>query len=72
MDLGVGLFALAHGMVSSEARNKQTNIRDLFLENLVLALLGLVRLISIKYFSYAEHVSEYGIHWNFFFNLMFL
>ena len=72
MDLGVGLFALAHGMVSSEARNKQTNLKNLFLENFVLLILGLIRFISIKYFSYVEHVSEYGIHWNFFLTLCFM
>ncbi|CAF4652160.1 unnamed protein product [Rotaria socialis] len=61
MDKGVGLFALAHGIVSAEARNKQTSLKDLFLENFILFLLGLIRLISIKYFSYVEHVSEYGL-----------
>ncbi|UJR21958.1 hypothetical protein I4U23_025026 [Adineta vaga] len=72
MDLGVGLFAIAHGMVSSEARNKQTKVKDLFLENFVLLLLGIIRLISIKYLSYVEHVSEYGVHWNFFLTLCFM
>ncbi|CAF3575645.1 unnamed protein product [Rotaria socialis] len=72
MDKGVGLFALAHGIVSAEARNKQTSLKDLFLENFILFLLGLIRLISIKYFSYVEHVSEYGIHWNFFLTLCFM
>jgi len=72
MDLGVGLFALAHGMVSSEARNKQTSFKELFLENFILLILGLIRLISIKYFSYIEHISEYGIHWNFFLTLCFM
>jgi len=72
MDLGVGVFALAHGMVSSEARNKQTNFKELFLENFVLLILGLIRLISIKYFSYVEHISEYGVHWNFFLTLCFM
>ena len=69
MDLGVGLFALAHGMVSSEARSKSSKFSELILENAVLLTLGLIRLISIKYFSYAEHISEYGIHWNFFLTL---
>lgn len=69
MDLGVGLFALAHGMVSSEARSKSSKFIELILENAVLLILGLIRLIAIKYFSYAEHVSEYGIHWNFFLTL---
>jgi glucosaminylphosphatidylinositol acyltransferase len=69
MDLGVGLFALSHGMVSSEARNKTTNWKEFVLENLILFFLGVIRLISIKYFSYVEHVSEYGVHWNFFLTL---
>ena len=69
MDMGVGLFALAHGMVSSEARNKSTRWREFLLENSILFLLGLVRLISVKYVSYVEHVSEYGVHWNFFLTL---
>ncbi|CAF0883570.1 unnamed protein product [Rotaria sordida] len=72
MDLGVGLFAIAHGTVSSEVRNKEINFKELFLENLILFLLGLIRFISIKYFSYIEHISEYGIHWNFFLTLCFM
>ena len=72
MDLGVGLFALAHGMVSSEARYRQTNLKELIRENLILFIFGLIRLISIKYFSYVEHISEYGIHWNFFLTLCFM
>lgn len=69
MDMGVGLFALAHGMVSSEARNKSTRWREFLLENSILFVLGVVRLISVKYVSYIEHVSEYGVHWNFFLTL---
>ncbi|CAF2077470.1 unnamed protein product [Rotaria magnacalcarata] len=72
MDLGVGLFAISHGMVSSEARNKQINVKELFLENIILFILGFIRLIVVKYFSYVEHVSEYGIHWNFFLTLCFM
>ena len=69
MDLGVGLFALAHGMVSSEARHKSSSIKEFLLENILLLLLGLVRLIAVKYVSYVEHITEYGIHWNFFLTL---
>ena len=37
--------------------------------NLPLFMLGFFRLALVKYFGYHEHVSEYGIHWNFFFTL---
>lgn len=69
MDLGVGLFALAHGMVSTQARNKPNRWKDFFLENIILFALGLVRLVLIKSVNYVEHVSEYGVHWNFFLTL---
>ncbi len=36
---------------------------------LVILLLGFGRLLVLKVFSYQEHVSEYGVHWNFFVTL---
>ncbi len=33
-------------------------------------LIGVLRLISLKSTNYVEHVSEYGIHWNFLFTIV--
>ncbi|KAH7390808.1 GPI-anchored wall transfer protein 1 [Phaeosphaeria sp. MPI-PUGE-AT-0046c] len=81
MDMGVGSFVFTAGVVSVRSALKEgTGRRPALSQRLVtsvrhsipLLVLGTVRLISVKGLDYAEHVSEYGIHWNFFFTLGFL
>lgn len=83
MDLGVGSFVFSAGVVSARSLIKsRLNIRShrslpsRFLtslgHSLPLLVLGFIRLLSVKNLSYAEHVTEYGVHWNFFFTLAFL
>ena len=81
MDIGVGLFLMAHGLTSPEARRQGSS--DLQRRNMgylrmvgvtvrgvfPLLVLGLVRLVAVKSTGYQEHVTEYGVHWNFFFTI---
>ncbi|XP_067296457.1 phosphatidylinositol-glycan biosynthesis class W protein [Pseudorasbora parva] len=75
MDFGVGAYVMANALVCPEARGKHTHGSKLshVLKQSVsvwpLVLLGFVRLASVKSSGYHEHVTEYGVHWNFFFTL---
>ncbi|KAL2095061.1 hypothetical protein ACEWY4_009780 [Coilia grayii] len=75
MDIGVGAYILANAIVCPEARRKENKgshfshvVRQLW-SVWPLVLLGMARLISVKMSGYQEHVTEYGVHWNFFFTL---
>ncbi|XP_028169024.1 phosphatidylinositol-glycan biosynthesis class W protein-like [Ostrinia furnacalis] len=71
MDSGVGLFVLMSGLVHKDLRNQSLpsilkgNIKFLS----ILICLGVARFISVKQLDYQEHVTEYGVHWNFFFTV---
>lgn len=77
--LGVGLFVCLHGVVAREVRRQavtKTTVGQYFsdvlhtLQSAVpLIVLGCARLIATQGVQYQEHVSEYGVHWNFFFTL---
>ncbi|KAF2219465.1 GPI-anchored wall transfer protein 1 [Elsinoe ampelina] len=80
MDLGVGSFVFSAGVVSVRQQLKEINgdiprsffiarLKNSFRHALPLLLLGLARLYSVKKLNYVEHVTEYGVHWNFFFTL---
>ncbi|KAI6370255.1 Glucosaminyl phosphatidylinositol (GlcN-PI) nositol acylation protein [Pyricularia grisea] len=82
MDIGVGSFVYSGGLVSARpvlrevAGGKSTPLAQKLIYSLrhsfPLLVLGVIRLLSVKGLDYAEHVTEYGVHWNFFFTLGFL
>lgn len=76
MDFGVGAFIFANAVVCPEVRQKSgtpeshlSHLARQFFAVWPLLLLGFARLLSVKGIEYAEHTSEYGVHWNFFFTL---
>lgn len=76
MDFGVGGFVFGAAIVSPEIRKKYTDafrfkylIKSLY-STWPLLFLGIGRLAVIKSIDYQEHVTEYGVHWNFFFTLI--
>ena len=68
MDIGVGAFVVANGMVASKAQRKVPGAKVLR-KVIPLVALGVLRLFTLKSIDYQEHVSEYGKHWNFFFTM---
>ncbi|KAL4809171.1 GPI-anchored wall transfer protein 1 [Aspergillus unguis] len=83
MDLGVGSFVFSGGVVSARSvlKSREGTVLKKTLtqrftssirHSIPLLVLGLIRLYSVKNLDYAEHVTEYGVHWNFFFTLGFL
>lgn len=76
MDVGVGSFIISNAIVSPEARSLGKN-RGSWLKCTVQSIrssipllgLGLARFLAVKSTDYQEHVSEYGVHWNFFITL---
>ena len=84
MDLGVGSFVFSAGIVSarpllkkdeSSSSSKNSTLHRALASirhAIPLLILGFARLYSVKNLDYAEHVTEYGVHWNFFFTLSLL
>ncbi|EIW79576.1 GWT1-domain-containing protein [Coniophora puteana RWD-64-598 SS2] len=81
MDLGVGSFVFSQGVVSAIRIVKDpTSLKGNPIPKLKAAsrkvapiiALGLVRVALVKSTEYPEHVTEYGVHWNFFITMALL
>ncbi|KAL9185845.1 hypothetical protein ACHAXT_003622 [Thalassiosira profunda] len=79
MDLGASSFIIIAGWASalasaggSTAKPSVSLARKATKKCAPLLILGLIRLATNKGLEYQEHVSEYGVHWNFFFTLCFV
>lgn len=81
MDLGVGSFVFSLGIISAAPllRSPSQRFKPMRLQllrdarkSLPMFILGGIRVIMVKGVDYPEHVSEYGVHWNFFITLALL
>lgn len=82
MDTGVGLYVFSNGIISPDiykasntkenTLNMYTNIRKILINSLPLIILGLARFVITNEIDYQQHISEYGVHWNFFITLAFI
>lgn len=76
MDTGVGLFVFGNGLVAPELRNANESSRLTWqkVEKIIkgclpLVILGAIRFAATNELDYQQHISEYGVHWNFFITL---
>ncbi|KAM7286885.1 phosphatidylinositol-glycan biosynthesis class W protein [Ixodes scapularis] len=76
MDTGVGLFVALAAASSPEAKGAPSpggvqNVVRAVKGSVPLVLIGLSRVVAVKNLEYQSPISEYGVHWNFFFTLAF-
>lgn len=73
MDAGVGLYVFSNGIISSDVRStgkiSWNLLMNTFLNNSPLIILGISRFFVTNQIDYQQHISEYGVHWNFFITL---
>lgn len=76
MDTGVGLFVYGNAIIAPELyKMPQGNgitfrkLRSTIWSCAPLFVLGIARFVVVNEIDYQQHVSEYGVHWNFFLTL---
>ncbi|XP_063688902.1 phosphatidylinositol-glycan biosynthesis class W protein-like [Bolinopsis microptera] len=75
MDTGVGSFIFMAGLVAPEARmstladTKLKILKKSILSSSVMAVIGLLRTVILRYMNYSVSYDEYGKDWNFFLTL---
>lgn len=73
MDLGVGSFLFSSSLISGKyLLGKSKSLKHSLMSVLPMFTLGLIRFLLVKLMKYQEHVTEYGLHWNFYFTMSFL
>ncbi|VDL94885.1 unnamed protein product [Schistocephalus solidus] len=72
MDVGVGLISVSCGISNvafvyfSRSARPFASISSVLVSTVILIFLGVSRTILVKLLGYPEHITEYGLHWNFF------
>ncbi|XP_068246795.1 uncharacterized protein [Palaemon carinicauda] len=69
MDVGAAGFVINNGIVEGR---KRPSYKSVARDGAILTALGFLRLFLIKASNYQHHVTEYGLHANFFFTLAFV
>lgn len=83
MDAGAIYFLAMNAILSPEVKflgltqsNDNSNKLKVIKKNVyscsILLIIGLIRLVTVKNLNYQEHVSEYGVHMNFFLLLVLI
>lgn len=69
MDVGVGFFILSNAAVVKIEKAARGGFIQTIIGSLVMFLLGTVRYYTLQNINYQNIITEYGVHWNFFFTL---
>lgn len=72
MDIGTGSVLFSSALVARQSRSNQdvaSRLKGALMSVLPLLVIGVVKFYLHRAVDYQEHVSEYGVHWNFFMSL---